>query len=283
MTLLRLGLLVSIAVVSGLVLGCRSDSKPDSARAMDPPLNSTADSVAHRLLDAHGADALSSAPYLRFTFAVETPAGTRILGHHFWDRITGDYRVEWTRGSDSSYVALLNIRESTAEAPEGTVYRNGTQLRGTIADTRLRDAYGRFINDTYWLLAPIKVFDPGVNRTDLPDSSTAAHDVLHLTFGDVGLTPGDEYWFFVSTETGRLDEWAFHLQGMDEETPPQRFTWTADTTLQAPDGPVTLARRKEAVDGSRAILTTDLALPSSPPENVFSAPDPMLSDGDSPQ
>lgn len=274
---LRPGLLVLTVIAGSLALGCQSESESTSSSADAPVLDSKADSVAHRLATAHGHDAFASAPYLRFTFAVETPSGTRPLGRHFWDRITGDYRVEWSTGPDSSYVALFNVRSETDGPPDGDVYLNGKQLEGSRARKHRRDAYGRFINDTYWLLAPFKVFDPGVNRTYRPDSSTAEHDVLHLTFGDVGLTPGDEYWLYVSTETDQLDQWAFHLQSMDEQTPPQQFRWTSDTTLQAPEGPVTFSRRKAAVNGPRALLTTDLALPSSPPENVFSAPTSMLS------
>jgi hypothetical protein len=63
---------------------------------------------------------------------------------------------------------------------------------------------------------------------------------------------------------------------MKEEQPPQAFTWTGDTTLTAPDGPVTLATRKEAVGGNTAILTNALSLPSSPPTGAFSNPKPML-------
>ena len=281
MTRLRL-LGPAILVVAGLLGGgCASDGNPppeSEASASDDTrtLDSKADSVAARLMEAHGADALDSAPYLRFNFAVETPQGTRVIGRHLWDRTTGDYRVEWQSGPDSNYVALVNVRNVTDKTPAGTAYLNGTELTGTAAEEARREAYGRFINDTYWLLAPLKVFDAGVNRSYLPDSSTAQHDVLHLTFGDVGLTPGDEYWLYVSKETGRLDRWAYHLQSMSEDALPQRFDWTGYTALQTPAGPVELATRKEAVDAEQAIVTNELALPSSPPDGAFSAPEPML-------
>ena len=281
MTLSRLSFVAAVAALGIFVFGCASDDGSQSeAQAPTPTdtltLDSKADSVAFRLMEAHGADAWASAPYLRFNFAVETPKGTRVIGRHLWNRTTGDYRVEWQSGPDSSYVALVNVRDVTDKMPAGTVYLNGTELSGTAAEKARRQAYGRYINDTYWLLAPLKVFDAGVNRGYLPDSSTAEHDVLHLTFGKVGLTPDDEYWFHVSTETGQLDRWAFHLQGMSEDTPPQRFRWTGYTTLQAPEGPVTLATRKEAVGADQAILTNELALPSSPPDGAFSNPNPML-------
>jgi hypothetical protein len=276
-----LAALVAVGVLTaGALVGPRAGSAllPDAPSADTVSLDTKADSVAHRLLRAHGADAWASAPYLRFNFAVETPDGARVIGRHFWDRTSGDYRVEWSAGADSNYVAIVNVRDATDGVPPGTAYLNGTALEGEAAETARRRAYGRFINDTYWLLAPLKTFDPGVNRAYRADSSTAEHDVLHLTFGEVGLTPGDEYWLYVSKETGRLDRWAFHLQGMSADQPPRAFDWTGYTTLQAPDGPVTLATRKEAVGEPQAILTNALALPSRPPADVFSTPTPMLAD-----
>lgn len=281
----HLFLIAVLAVLGTFPVGCASDTGSSGAESSDEAarspidtltLDTNADSVASRLMTAHGADALASAPYLRFNFAVETPKGTRVIARHFWDRTTGDYRVQWQRGADSAYVALINVRNVNGELPEGEVYLNGETLSGDEAQTMRTQAYGRFVNDTYWLLAPMKMFDPGVNRAYAADSSTAKHDVLHLTFGDVGLTPDDEYWLYVSTETGQLDRWAFHLEGMPDDAAPRHYEWTADTTLTAPDGPVTLATRKEAVGAEQALLTNELALPSSPPDGIFSNPAPML-------
>lgn len=278
----RSSLLAVLVVLGVLTAGTLVGPRALSPRAPAPPdtgtLDSTADSLAQRLMDAHGAEAFASAPYLRFTFAIDSPEGTRVIGRHLWDKTTGDYRVEWTSGPDTAYVALINVRDVTDGVPSGEAYRNGTTLDGTAATKARRTAYGRFINDTYWLLAPLKTMDPGVNRSYRPDSSTATHDVLHLTFGEVGLTPDDEYWLYVSKETGRLDRWAFHLQGMDASAPPQVFDWTAPVTREAPAGTVTLSTRKEAVGGTRAILTHELALPSEVPDDAFSRPTPMLGD-----
>ena len=105
---------------------------------------------------------------------------------------------------------------------------------------------------------------------------TADHDVIHLTFNDVGRTPGDQYWLYVSKDTGRLDRWAYHLEGMPEEAPPQHYQWTEYRDLTAPAGTVRLAARKEATGANRALLTHNLALPSTPPDGAFSNPEPML-------
>lgn len=239
-------------------------------------VDSKADSVALRLLRAHGADAFATAPYLRFNFAVETEEGRRVVARHLWNRSTGEYRVEWQTAPDSNYVALVDVRDVADQTPEGTAYLNGTLLTGSAAQDARRQAYGRFINDTYWLLAPLKVYDPGVNRQYVPDSSTAEHEVIRLTFGDVGLTPDDAYWLYVSTETGRLDRWGMRLQSMPDDADPRFYTWTEYDTLQAPGGSVVLATRHEAEGGGVAILTNRLALPSKPPAEAFSSPEPML-------
>jgi len=273
-------LIALLFVGSGLLVGCTSGSESETETAVSPTdtiaPETRADSVAYRLLQAHGADAWATAPFLRFNFGIETPDGTQTIARHLWNRKTGEYRIEWSTEPDSSYVALVNVRKVKNGRVAGTVYLNGTELTGSAKKTAHEQAYARFANDTYWLFSPLKVFDPGVNRTYLPDSSTAEHDVIRLTFDDVGRTPGDQYWLYVSTETGRLDRWAYHLQGMSEETPAQFYDWTQYKDLQAPGGTVSLSPRKEAIGADRALLTDQLALPSSPPDGAFSNPEPML-------
>lgn len=280
MTRVRFPLLATLLVGALLWAGCTSGSDSDSESLVVPTdtidPETRADSVAYRLLQAHGADAWATAPYLRFNFGIETPDGAQTIARHLWNRNTGEYRMEWSAGPDSSYVALVNVREQQNGRLAGTAYLNGDELTGTADENVREEAYGRFVNDTYWVLAPLKTFDPGVNRTYLPDSSTAEHDVIHLTFNDVGRTPGDQYWLYVSTETGRLDRWAYHLQGMPEDAPPQFYDWTQYRELQAPDGTVRLAAHKDAVGADRTLLTNQLALPESPPEGAFSTPEPML-------
>lgn len=274
--------LLATLVVAGLFwTACASDSTTESGPTTTAPTDTIApetraDSVAYRLLQAHGADAWATAPYLRFNFGIETPNGGQTIARHLWNRTTGEYRIEWSAGPDSSYVALVNVREQRDGRLDGTVYLNGNELTGAAGESAREQAYGRFVNDTYWLLAPLKVYDPGVNRTYLADSSTADHDVIQLTFNDVGRTPGDQYWLYVSTETGQLDRWAYHLQGMPDDAPPQFYDWTQYQELQAPDGTVRLAPRKEAVGADRALLTNQLALPESPPDGAFSTPTPIL-------
>jgi len=232
----------------------------------------SADEVANRMMAAHGADAWETLPYLRFDFAVEGGGQTQVVARNLWNRGTGAYRTELP-----DTLGTVIIVETNASSPgdvSGQVFQKGEEVTGDAKADLLSKGYQRFINDTYWLLAPLKVLDEGVNRSYLPDSSDAEHDVLHLTFGDVGLTPDDEYWLYVDKETGQLDRWAFRLQSMADDAAPAAFDWTAYKTLNVPGGAVRLAERHDG--GGRAILTNNLSAPSSVPEDAFTAPEPML-------
>jgi hypothetical protein len=254
--------------VFGLV--CLLLSAP--AHAQDESAPSPGDELAARLTTAHGIGAWETLPYLRFDFAVEGGGQTQVVAHNLWNRSTGAYRVEIPDTANT--VIVVDTNESSPGNVSGTAFQNGEEVTGEAKAELLKKGYQRFINDTYWLLAPLKVLDEGVNRSYVADSSGAEHDVLHLTFGDVGLTPDDEYWLYVDKETGRLDRWAFRLQSMADDAPPAVFGWTGYKTLNAPGGEVRLAERHEG--GSRAILTNNLSAPESVPDDAFISPEPML-------
>ncbi|NBB74951.1 MAG: hypothetical protein GVY35_14955 [Bacteroidetes bacterium] len=274
-------LLSAVLCVALLVLaGCGAEQA--SSPVAQPALETRADSVAMQLYDAHGGPAAwASVPYLRFDFGVARNGETQVFAKHLWNRQTGDYRLEWGPSPDSQYVALFNVNafgEAASEsAPQaGDVYLNGTAVDSSAHATRMRQAHQRYVNDAYWLLAPVKVFDPGVNRSYVADSSDAQHDVIKLTFGEVGLTPGDTYWLYVDKETGRLDRWAFHLQGMPDDAPARAYDWTDYQSFDVPEGTVHLAARKPSVSGGGGLVFPTLDVPSDVPATMFSSPEPQL-------
>ena len=264
--------LLFILCLSGA--GCAGEASQDEAESASslPSTETRADSLAMRAYEALGGpEAWAALPYLRFDFAVEQDGNRQLIAHHLWNRQTGDYRVEWPAGSDSTYTALFNVN-----ARKGQVYLNGDSVASARNDTLLQQAYRRYINDSYWLLAPTKMLDPGVNRTYVADSSNASTGVVKLTFGDVGLTPGDQYWMHVDKETGRLKRWDFVLQHQPNNAPPSSFTWTGYESFSTPAGTLRVATRKEARGGNRALLTDAVGMPENVPEDMFTNPEPML-------
>lgn len=181
-----------------------------------------ADTIGHELIDAMGGQAAwEKARQLRFDFVVRKDGKPIADFSHAWDRYTGDYRVGGVDKSGAPWVAYFNVNTK-----DGTVLVNGVAAEGDDKAKRLEAAYGRFINDTYWLLAPWKIFDPGVHLAydgEKPCPSGGTCDVLKLSFENVGLTPKDVYWLWVTREGRRMVQWQYVLGGADE--PPTTVAW----------------------------------------------------------
>ncbi|GAB5520464.1 MAG: hypothetical protein RhofKO_27150 [Rhodothermales bacterium] len=242
--------------------------------AMDyAPVETKADSVALAALNASGgADALAALRYLRFNFGFDRNGEVSVGREHLWDRVTGRYRVEWEGGEDSTYVVLFNVNDHEA----GQTYLNGQAVAEEDNASLLQRAYSGYINDTYWLLFPAKLLDPGVNRAYIADSSNAERDVITLTFEGVGLTPGDTYWVYVDKASGLVNQWAFRLQNADADSEPRFYKWLDYQALQTPAGPVNLSPRKESPNGTFALLTDALNAPASVEDALFTDPMPRL-------
>src|SRR5260370_19414652 len=108
---------------------------------------------------------------------------------------------------------------------KGKAWQNGNEVTDPAKlDELMKRGYGRFINDTYWLLMPIKMLDPGVHRASEGEKTdTCGHvwDVVRLSFDQgVGLTPADVYWAWVNRDSGLVDQWDMRLTFSTPEDPP---------------------------------------------------------------
>jgi hypothetical protein len=187
-------------------------------RAEDP----RATAVGKSMIEAMGGpSAWDHARYFRFDFTV-VRAGKKVASFsHFWDRWTGRYRVEGEDAHGVAWKAYLNVNTK-----EGDYWVNGAKAEGEARAKGLENAYGRFINDTYWLLAPWKIFDPGVKLEyvgEVKDAAGRACDEIKLSFDSVGLTPKDVYWMDVDKSSHIMNEWKFVLNGGND--PPTLVEW----------------------------------------------------------
>ncbi len=250
-----------------VLLACSPAAPGGSEEIPRPVLETRADSVAWRIYEASGGPAVwTQVPYVRFNFggAPDTATTRPPARRHLWNRQTGDYRLEIPRG-DTLYTALFNINTR-----EGQVYRDGTALDSTANQAWLERAYRSFINDTYWLLVPTKVFDEGVTRAYVADSSSADRDVITLSFARVGLTPGDRYWLYANPDTGMLEAWGYVLEG-NPDASPSFIERTEVQTIETPYGTARLATAHRT-GPNRKLYTDAVALPAAVPENVFTDP-----------
>ncbi|MEL6343816.1 MAG: hypothetical protein AAFV53_11835 [Myxococcota bacterium] len=163
---------------------------------------------------------------LAFTFIVSQDDEDVVSRRHVWRPRDGVLTV--TVGEDVVEVPLTNGRPA---------------LGGRAIET----AWAQFTNDSYWLIAPCKLMDPGTNR------SLDEKGRLKLSFeDDVGLTPGDVYRFEINAETGAVEGWSFTLQTGRAGS----FTWAAPQAF----GPLSLSTRKSSREGAFVIRFEDVAV-----------------------
>ena len=180
-----------------------------------------ATAVAEHVMQALGGEAAWKAThYLRFDFAVERNGKTLMRRAHTWDKWGGRYRVEAKDKDGQAVVVTMNLNTK-----QGAATVAGAPLSGEALRKALDEAYAWWVNDTYWLLMPYKMRDPGVMLAYAGEvkKDGAAWDKVLLTFDGVGLTPKDKYWVYVNKATGLVDRWEFVLKG--EKTPPVPFEW----------------------------------------------------------
>jgi len=166
--------------------------------------------VAEEMMEALGGqDAWNNTRFIRFAFRVGQNGEWQVDRRHLWDKWDGRYRFEQPLPEGKRQIVLFNVNTR-----EGQVYVDGQQLDAEAAKEPLDGAYRAFINDMYWLAMPWKWLDPGVNLAYLGERqrSGESFDVVQLSFGSVGLTPGDTYDAYVSKDSRLMTYWEYKLQ-----------------------------------------------------------------------
>lgn len=230
-----------------------------------------------------GTEAWNGTRYLRFDFAVDRGGKTVRSRAHTWDKWTGRHRLEaniqpmWSLGvlirrppprkEGDPFVVLMNINTK-----EGSAYLNGKRLEGEEEKKYLELAYAIWVNDTYWLLMPYKMRDPGVTLAYDGEEKKGDEtwDKVVLTFDNVGLTPKDKYWAYVNRTTGLVDKWEYILDGGPGPAIP--FVWK-DWTRH---GTILLASDRVSQQDDVRIHFPVLEAPASLPERVFTSPESVF-------
>ena len=131
-----------------------------------------ADDLALQMLQALNYDAFLATTDIEFSFS----------GHHYaWNKAENRVEVRW-----SSHRVLLELDDLSSSV----VYNDQAQILEERPDL-IDQAVSYFYNDSYWLVAPFKVFDPGVSRKLV--RLEGENDALLVTHSSGGVTPGDSY------------------------------------------------------------------------------------------
>ncbi len=216
--------------------------------------------VAERVSQALGGEAAWKATrYLRFDFAVEVDGQVKTSRAHTWDKWTGRYRLQGKNKEGQAFVVLMNVNTK-----QGAAWLNGQPAEGEALQKLLENGYATWVNDTYWLIMPYKLRDPGVSLALA--GQEAGCDKLLLTFEGVGLTPKDRYWVWVNQKTGLVDRWDYVLKG--EKGPPTSFEWKGWKAF----GKIQLADDRREPKAGRRIFFPVLEVPASVDDGVFTKP-----------
>jgi plastocyanin len=140
--------------------------------------------IAAELWKASGGENWAKVKEVHFTFAVEQEGKPLFSAEHVWNVAAGTDEVKWKdkQGKDHQVTANLSAPASDEEG---------------------KTAYGRWVNDSYWLLAPLKVRDQGVHTEagGQKDLNGVTCETVRLKFDKVGLTPTDQYVFYIDPKT----------------------------------------------------------------------------------
>lgn len=257
--------LQAIAVLSVVALPVPAQTTTAPAPAPPPaaPVTRSADDVARRTVENLAGPAWEKARYFAFTFNVLRKGVIVAAYPQRWDRYTGDYRVSGRDPKGIPFLVIMNVNTR-----KGRAWRDDQEVENP-ADI-LGIGYRRFINDTYWLLMPIKSMDPGVHREyvgERTDTCGTTWDVVKLTFdAGVGLTPEDQYWMWVNRDTGLVDEWDMKLTGSKPEDAATRVYFHDFRRL----GGLLLSTRREMRDKNQEIRLDEVVVSSDVPPQAFS-------------
>ncbi len=253
---------VALALFPALALAAASLAK-------EPPgpmgkADAKAAAVAAQLNNALGGQgAWESVPYVRFDFVVVKDGKEVARFRHWWDKRRGRDRVEGPDDKGRIDAAIVNLASRTGKSfTAGLPDQDSTSIAAQV-----QNGYERWVNDSYWLMMPFKVRDPGTNLKYggmKKGPNGVEWDVVELTFDKgVGLTSGDHYSLYVNRKTHLMDKWDFLLEGA--KPPARTASWEEWEKL----GPVRLSTLHRVAGTPAMIRLENVAVPASMDESIF--------------
>ena len=159
---------------------------------IDEPLpegesGTAADALAEKMLTAINHEAWNNTGAVMWTF----PGGHA----HLWDKQRHLARVRW-----DDYEVLVRL-----DSVSGQAFSNGQRINDADKEQELvQQAWEYWVNDSFWLNAPNKAFDPGVERQVI--RLEGGEEALLVTYTSGGVTPGDSYLWLLD-EDGTPRAW----------------------------------------------------------------------------
>lgn len=200
-TLLALGILLVVPVIIGLIVH-EKEPMGESGPA--------ADAKAEAMLSAINKTAWDKTQWVQWTYAGRNS--------FVWDKSRKAVQVSW---KDTR--VLINLNDLSGQA-----FQNNERVPAKEEKKLVDKAWAFFCNDSFWLNAPAKAFDPGTERSLVPLKD--GRQGLKVKYQSGGVTPGDAY-VWILDENGKPESFKMWVQispigGLE-------FTWEEWTTLSS--------------------------------------------------
>lgn len=136
-----------------------------------------ADALAKDLLNALNYEAYKELHYIEWKFS----------------RLGKEHSYQWDKKKGRCLVTIdsVSVNLNTLFPQKSEVIVNGKTYKGEKEKEFIDLAKARFNNDSFWLVAPYKLFDVGVERRLIEQKN--GQDALLVTYTSGGNTPGDSY------------------------------------------------------------------------------------------
>jgi hypothetical protein len=148
--------------------------------------------IAVDLWKASGGDNWSKVKEIDFNFVVEQDGKQLFNAAHRWNVAAMTDAVKWKDKEGKDHDVTANLSKPATEGDEKT-------------------AFARWVNDSYWLLAPLKIRDAGVKveAGGPKDLNGTSLETINLSFENVGLTPTDRYILYIDPQTKMPKAWDY--------------------------------------------------------------------------
>ena len=191
-------------IVMVVLLACSTGSRESSDanvaeegfnfEGSDPAAVELADSIMSAM---GGRSNWNRARYISWSFS-----GRRNL---IWDKQSGRVRIE---SPDDHAMYLINVNNG-----QGKVQVNGKEVLDKDSLQRmLNAARSIWINDSYWLVMPFKLKDPGVTLKYLGEDTLQTGgkcNVVDLMFTDTGSASESKYRIYVDIGDNLVKQWSY--------------------------------------------------------------------------
>ena len=175
------------SILRSIAVAALTITVPSILPAADEEANKLADAV----IKASGGAAWPSVKRIRFSFVVEEPgkAEPLLVAKHDWDL--------------RAYTDVAAWKDKKV-----TIDICSPELIKTDDD---KAALARWTNDSYWLVAPLKLKEPGVSLTYGGKKTEGGREfeVLNVGFVNVGTTSADHYTLYIDPKTSLIAKWDY--------------------------------------------------------------------------